>query len=328
MRRNTMTILNRLAAVGTLAMVLATTTLVEARTPRRAKRTANTVQVLERGVGMPLVVDARRVRADKRAIRDTFRRQEAVVLEVSPEMLRPHDGVLTTMWETRSGFPLVVELELGEFDLRDEATRLEIYPDTLDNLFVRKGNEASPISKRALVEVMTRSERQTSYFCQRSDGNGGIIARGSIGVALDDAFIEIPVALRRDAFQEQGMQMLTVSSSKVGGSSSIQKKPKKVWVISWFSDDCKRGKKGGCANKECTVPLSELLKLAANAGLSIPEGAIASEVIDALDDAGVGFEGRCGKVEFIIPVLEFFKANCQCILHTFGDADSTSVQAL
>ncbi|MDP6944658.1 MAG: hypothetical protein QF464_10955, partial [Myxococcota bacterium] len=295
-----------------------------AQGPRQDRRAgASEVRVLERGAGLPLVVDAARLRQDKRALAEVLQRRDSVTLSVSTDDLRPSDAMLTTLWETASGFPLVLELSLEGFDLRAESVVVEIFPDTLDNLFVREGVQgARSIDRSDLLDVLTRAEDETNYFCHRQDGHGGAIARGSIGVAIDGALVEVPVSLRRDAFQQAEMQLRSgdwVPATTARKTSTAQnaagqkqattpkaakkkksKKSRKVWVISWFSDECEEDDKGKCPQTACDVPLTTLRKIALSAGLDGAGAWLADKIIDELLDIDIVVGGTCGEVEFII----------------------------
>ena len=313
----------QVVCAATLSLILLTSGMVSAKAPRRGKAKARahrapvtkTIRVLERGVAMPLVLDEARLREEKAALRGVIDRAEPVVITVPPEAIRPSDSVFTMLLETETGFPLVLELSLRDFDLRSVPGTLEVYIDTLDNLVVREGiNDLRNISPVELPSVMTTAEANTLYFCQRRDGAGGSIVRGTIGVAYDGAFAEIPVSLRRDAFQQPGMRTLSASVTQGG------KKKKKggTWGLSWFSDDCTETKKGKCRQNECEITLSSVLKLAKRYGIDVPGGATVEVVLELLEEHGFSVGGQCSRAYF----LGFIDVGCQCFFFTLGGSDS------
>jgi hypothetical protein len=274
------------------------------------------VRVLESGADSSLTATPEQLLVDRVSINGVFNEEAIRTLDVDRTMFRPGDDVMTVLLDTDSDFPLTLEIDLEAFGLGDEEVAMEIFPSTLDNLIVRTGiNELRQIRRDELVDHLLAPERETHYFCQRTDGSGGSIIKATVAVAIEGYLLTVPVDVRRDAHQQEGMRVLTQSSKKQKGKSA--------WGISWFSSDCKKqGKK--CPNKACKVTLASVLKAASAAGITVPGWAdTIDEVLALLGAEGISVGGSCRRTAF----LGIINVGCQCWLWTAFTTGADAVPA-
>ncbi len=270
------------------------------------------VRVLETGNEYTLTATVDQLADDRVSIDAVFDADASRTLLVDRSMFRPGDDVMTVLIETDSGFPLTLEIDLEAFGLGDEEVSIEIFPSTLDNLIVRTGiNELRQIRRDQVVDHLLAPEKETHYFCQRTDGAGGSIIKATLAVAIEGYLLTVPVDVRRDAHQQEGMRVLT-QGKKLG---------KSAWGISWFSSDCKKqGKK--CPSKPCKVTLASVLKAASAAGITVPGWAdTLNEVLALLGSEGISVGGNCRRTTF----LGIINVGCQCWLWTAFTTGADSV---
>ena len=313
----TLTRLNTCIAIATTILVLLGLGLssASARTDRLANQleNANELRILESGAITSLTATPAELAADREAIDAVFQSDRARNLIIDASMLRPYDQVMTVLVGTDTGFPLTMEIDLSNFRIGNEEVELAYYPFTLENILVRSGvNELNQISLDEVADYMTASEAETHYFCQREDGNGGSIIKATMMVSINDYLVSVPVELRRDANQQENLEVL---SSKKGGSD---------WGISWFSSDCKKVK-GKCPRKKCKVTLKSVIAAAAQFNIDIPDDLTTlEEILNFLLGEGLSVGGDCRKTKF----LGLISVGCQCWLFTlFSTGSATPVDA-
>lgn len=238
---------------------------------------------------------------------------EPIITHIEADYVNPEDE-MAVMIELSGGNSLALEIDLSTVTWVDGSV-IQINTNAVNYGALNSDGDVYAVGATGVPALLTAAEENTYYFCTRDDGQGGVIVKTMMAVNVDGQPANVLVDMRMDALE---------SPDQIQLSGEIQWSEKRVWVISWFSDDCKKNKQG-CIPGPCNVTLSALIDVASELGLSIPGNKTIQTLTDLLADAGVAVGGDCRPVWF----LDIIYVGCQCVLYTFGTtADQTTAEPL
>ncbi len=236
------------------------------------------------------------------AIADMLATDAPIVTDIKTEWISD-EGDLTLMVEVLPDTFVALEVDLNTVPWKDGSV-IQLSTKALAYAAVAAGGSVVQVAEDEVPTLMTRSDEETRYFCQREDGKGGTIVKAAMPITVDGAAGLAVVDLRMDAMQQADQQVL---------SDEIKWSDKHVWCISWFSDDCKKDKRGECVPGPCSVTLAALIDLANEAGIPLPGNKTIQTLTRLLAQHGIKAGGDCRPVWF----LDLIFVGCQCVLYTF-----------
>lgn len=236
------------------------------------------------------------------AIASMLATDEPIITDIKTEWISD-EGDLTLMVEVMPGTFVGMEVDLNTVPWQDGSV-IQLSTKAMAFAALAPGGETVQVQQDEVPYLMTRNDEETLYFCQREDGKGGSIVKAVMPITVDGTSGLAVVDLRMDAMQQVGQQVL---------SDEVQWSDKRVWCISWFSDDCKKDKSGKCIPGPCGVTLAALIDLAEELGLPLPGNKTIRTLTRLLAEHGVKASGDCRPVWF----LDIIYVGCQCVLVTF-----------
>ena len=241
-----------------------------------------------------------------------------------------------------SGYQLTFQVDTTDMALSN-SNLITLKLDGGAYVYIDSTQTLRAVGPNSVSALMTANEEASRYFCLRSDGDAssGVLVKGMATVIINGtSHRNVLFRLRRDGLEQAGQYAM--SDGTTGQTQSLmmqnfnaitatttptkvdvtegpiiiddgETKEEWVWVISWFSDDCKRAANKDCSPNDCSLTLGAALDIAREFGVSIPGGSTLGAVIDLLVGEGIAAHGECNKVYF----LGIVSVGCQCVFFTF-----------
>jgi hypothetical protein len=246
---------------------------------------------------------------DKTAIDHFLMNPNPTIVTIEPDWIGP-EGFLNLMFQLTSGMHIALQVDMLDFGISTGA-EVEIHTSTGTYVVLNADQEVEQIPIETVSNYMTSGKENTRYWCLRDDGDesSGPIVKAIMTVKANGSTLDnVLVQLRRDPLEQDGQDV--ISGPTPIFNAPCDEEEEWVWVISWFSDDCKRDDCSGI----CGVTLSSLIDLFVELGIPLPvPPSIAKLISKLINKYGISVGGDCAPVRFLF----IFNIGCQCILHRF-----------